>query len=96
MPMLTYHYMMNSNLRKVAVHSVLLAAGLGEQVPHGGLSRQVLQKACVAVGRGGQKRRGSRALHVLGDLQSTQIGKATDPVSWVPLNHTISLLFTRF
>ena len=30
------------------------------------------------------------------ELQTTQIGKATDPVFWVPLIHTISLLFTSF
>ena len=29
-------------------------------------------------------------------LQSTQSGKATDPVFWVPLNHTISLLSMGF
>ena len=29
-------------------------------------------------------------------LQSTQIGKATDPVFWVPLNHTISWLSKSF
>ena len=30
------------------------------------------------------------------DLQSTPHGKATDPVFWVPLNHTISWLSKSF
>ena len=30
------------------------------------------------------------------DIQSTQVGKATDPVFWVPLKHTVSWLFKSF
>ena len=29
-------------------------------------------------------------------LEATQIGEATDPVFWVPLNHTSSWLFNSF